>query len=524
MTTANTALPAPISTARWAAFVLVQIAVMAVAISSESLWVDEFWTAHFAQLPSWQALFDLLLIPSGSQTPLHFGYYFLWGQVFPTTELWLRLANVPFFVLGQVALFWALRAYPARLSALFLIISALHPLTWQYANESRPYIMMLAGSQMMLAYILHLHAPPSHRSAESGWPFALFAVGGVLLFGASLLGAFWVLAASLYVVEFHFRRRRLTALFKGVHLGWLLIMLAIVGVLTLYYADSLMQGARASRHASSSVATVVFAGYELLGLSGLGPGRLDLREAGVAAAKPFVLGLAVMSAILLITLLKGWLVAQRRLDRRTLVMAAGLSLFPILIVVGVGFIVHWRVLGRHLIAALPVLCLLLAVGLDEMWASTGRWRRGWRALALACLAVTLASSLAVRFLDRHAKDDYRSAAEIAVQALDQGQRVWWAADYIGADYYRLPGEFDAIGVLTSNQKPPVCHDLPGIQAVSNLDAACLAQKTAPDLVIFSKPDIFDLSGDLTRFLAAKGYRPVQTLPAFVIWRAPGPGG
>ena len=56
-------------------FALTQIAVMLVAISNESLWIDEFWTAHFGAIESFRSFYELLLVPSGSQTPLHF-----WGH------------------------------------------------------------------------------------------------------------------------------------------------------------------------------------------------------------------------------------------------------------------------------------------------------------------------------------------------------------------------------------------------------------------------------------------------------------
>ena len=60
-------------------FVLVQIAVMLLAISNESLWIDEFWTAQFGAMESFKDFYELLLIPSGSQTRLRFLHFYLWG-------------------------------------------------------------------------------------------------------------------------------------------------------------------------------------------------------------------------------------------------------------------------------------------------------------------------------------------------------------------------------------------------------------------------------------------------------------
>ena len=127
-------------------------------MSGESFWIDEFWNAYFISLPSLQQLIDALLAPYGSQTPLHFVYGYFWGQLFPSSELSLRLSNLPLFVLGQAALYWGLRAYPRRLAFMMLYLSAVHPMVWQYANELRPYVMIYAGSEMILAYLLHIHA------------------------------------------------------------------------------------------------------------------------------------------------------------------------------------------------------------------------------------------------------------------------------------------------------------------------------------------------------------------------------
>ena len=110
MTRTRLALPARPWLA--AGFLLLQVGVMLVAISRESFWIDEFWSAYFASLDSVRQLVELLMIPSGSQTPFHFAYGFLWGQFFPLSEAGLRLSNLPLFLLGQASLWWALRAYP----------------------------------------------------------------------------------------------------------------------------------------------------------------------------------------------------------------------------------------------------------------------------------------------------------------------------------------------------------------------------------------------------------------------------
>jgi uncharacterized membrane protein len=513
-------------------FVLLQVGVMLVAISGESLWIDEFWTAHFASLDSWSTLFELLMVPSGSQTPLHFIYYHVWGLLFEPTELALRLANLPLFVLGQVCLFWALRDHDARFAVFMLVLSAMHPMVWQYANEARPYIMMVAGAQMVLAYLLHLRvvalASESSDAALAGAPrqvrplfTAVFAVGAVLLFGASMLGAFWVLAAAVYIIHLHQRHLGWRYLAQGLAPLWIAALLSAMALLSLYYLNSLLQGGGASRISSTTVATLLFNGYELLGLSGIGPGRLDLRANGMAALAPHAVALFVMTCVVALVLLTGLRAAHRRLGTPALLALGALALLPAAIVVASGFIMHWRVLGRHLVAEVPLLSLVAALGMARLAGpSGGRWRPARVVLALAYLALLVVSAASMRFADRHQKDDYQTAAAIARQGLLDGQQVWWVADFLGAHYHGLPGDFDYMGELTSVHTPPACHDRPGVQAAANLSADCLRGLSEPDLVVLSRPETFDKSGDVVRYLNARGYVKVRDLPAISIWQPP----
>lgn len=501
------------------AFVLIQIGVMLVAISSESLWIDEFVTAYFTSLRTLQELYEMLLVPSGSQTPLHFAYYFFWGKLGGSSELFLRFANIPLFVLGQLALYWALRSYSRNLSILVLVVGALHPMVWMYTNEARQYIMMYAGAQMILAYMINLHAE-GRRDRISPLASAIFVVGAILLFGSSLLGAFWVFSAFLYIAYFHYRNLDWRYLTRGASLLLVLIFAAVIAALLIYYVNSLLQGAGASRLSSTTAATVAFAIYELLGLSGVGPSRLQLRATGAAALGQYTIWLIPMTGVVLVTLTAGLIEAKKRLGATTLVVLFALALFPVAVVVTSGFVMHWRVLGRHLIAMLPVVNLLLAVGMASLLVKSTR--PAWMlrsAVAVACLLLLTVSSLSLRFSERHRKDDYRSAVAIAQEAVSKGQRVWWAAANLGANHYGLAGEFDFMGEMTGATKPIECADRSSVQPVAHASANCLQQLSSPDVVIFSKPDVFDASGAIAEYLKEGGFSPVQYLPAFVVWRS-----
>ncbi len=516
---------------RWSlgGFVLLNAGLMLIAVGNDSFWIDEFWNAHFASLGSFGSLYDALREPYGSQTPLHFVYGYLWAQIAPATEYGLRLSNLPLFVLGQAALFWALRGYPKPMAYSMLLVSALHPMVWQYANEFRPYIMMYAGAEMLLAYMLHIEAAHQGNRPSSHLGSLVFLVGGILLFGASLLGVFWVASACAYVLYFRLKyspQRR-----PGAGLTYLCVgvFIAAIGLLAAYYFNSLLNGAGGSRLSGPTAGSMLFAVYELLGLSGIGPGRLDLRDGGVASLRPHAFALVCAAVLVLATLAAGLREAKAALGERALGLVLVLGLFPVAVVVAAGFVMHWRFLGRHMIATLPLLNLLFALGLARLWRHRReRFAHGNALLPkliptlipVLFLAAFVASSLSFRFADRHRKEDYQSASGIAKQALAAGKRVWWVADVLGARYYGLPGEFDYMGELTNKHRPYECLDRPGVQSVGEAPAQCLGRLARPDVVILSRPETFDRFGVIASYLQARNFVKVSELAAFTVWRPP----
>ena len=224
--------------------------------------------------------------------------------------------------------------------------------------------------------------------------------------------------------------------------------------------------------------------------------------------------------LILMILAKGIQEAKRLLGIRSLILVGALGVAPVAIVIFSGFAMHWRVLGRHLIATLPLLNLLIAIGLAKLYERETVRLWSWRsAIAVCFLLAFVYSSLSLRFADRHRKDDYRAAATLAKEELASGKRIWWAADALGARYYGLPGEFDYIGELTNIHKPYACIDQSGVQPVSAASGECLAKLLRPDTVILSKPEAFDKNGAIAAYLRAGNFAHARELPAFTIWRA-----
>ena len=101
---------------------------------------------------------------------------------------------------------------------------------------------------------------------------------------------------------------------------------------------------------------------------------------------------------------------------------------------------------------MPIWFCLLALGLSALWDH----REGWmgRPLLEAYLLLSLCSCLSIRFAARHQRDDYRDAAQTAINALRQHQVVWWSADSGCAQYYKLPLDTQPNGKNPTLSLPP----------------------------------------------------------------------
>src|SRR5712691_2954138 len=85
------------------------------AISSGSLWVDEFGTWFLTRsdsIPDWWTRFQSWP-DSDSQIPLYHFFMYGWTKVIGTDALAMRASNVGMFVVANLALFWPFRSQPS---------------------------------------------------------------------------------------------------------------------------------------------------------------------------------------------------------------------------------------------------------------------------------------------------------------------------------------------------------------------------------------------------------------------------
>ena len=477
--------------------------VCALGISHQSLWIDETYTALKAQqttLPNW---WHEMRRAGGSdmQMPLYMIWIWVCGKFVGSSEIALRAVNLFWILPGLIALWFAVARQPRLQLAIFLV-TIFSPFVWYYLDEARPYAMQIGASLFLAAALCRWSEKPiSPSSGESIWAWG-FVVALLALSGASMLGMIWV-GAAIVAVIFLTSKERLLKLARDHIFAWLAAV-ALLAALGFYYLWTLKAGARASDVATTDLKNVAFIGYELLGFAGLGPGRLEIRDGGLQVFKPYAPELALFAWPVLALIFFAIRCLIQNYPRKKFLGLAVIVAAPAIFILAAGFVLHFRVLGRHFAPLLAVAVFLLGVGVSAAW------RRGaaGKILVVGFFALCLASGFSLRFATRHAKDDYRSAAGLARAALAHGETVWWSADASAAGYYQL--------LVTTN-----LTETGKAFAMINPPMEFLAANAPADVVIISRPDIYDPHGTLAAFLAQNDFKKAAILPAFVVWEKSG---
>jgi hypothetical protein len=464
------------------------------AISQQSFWIDEAMTETFATVPRIGVFWKKVTteMTSEVQMPLYMIYAWGWQRIFGGSEYSLRLANYPWFLLGQFAgaFIWADR----RKGLLFIAVAACSSFIWFYLNEARPYILEYGAACIVVLFLCFL----LREDSVSSWKYWLFSFGVVALAGANMLGAFWVGTAIAIATFLLLRKRVRPPLFP------LLSCAAALLILGSYYLWTLLIGARAT-YAHESILNILYLFYELGGFVGLGPGRLDVREHALASFYPYLIPVGVFASLVFFILLGLWKTGAREQDRSILVATAVFALPPLFLLSIIGMFVDFRVLGRHVMPAAPLIFVLITLGIDT---SLRRGTVFGRALVVSFFFLSLVSCFGVRFFPWHMKDDYRGAARAVSAMLADHQVAWWCASKEGGEYYHLPldGAPDRDGRL--------------FVYVRNPNAEGLQKLPAPAVVALSKGDLYDENGTIAAMLKEQQFIQRQTLPAFSIWERP----
>jgi len=480
--------------------VLATLVAAFLAVSADSLWIDEAFSAHFAVAPDLAGWWRTLKAtgPPDVQMPLYMGFLWAWEKLFGSSEWALRAANIPWFLLAQAAYWVGLRRWP-RLQLAAVLCGACDPFLWRYFNEARPYAMQYSGAAVVVSCLAWLAGESGPVLIGGGWLFAFG--GGLFVLCASVtLGIPWAGAAVLSFLCLAWRGARIARSLSAIAVcaAWVLAL----GGLAAYDVWTSGHTPGGTLRYDHRLGTLCFAAYELLGFTGLGPSRISVTE----EHEPSVFFPFIGSLTLFAILLAGMVAFAVRaffsnVDTRRAWAAVSYLAPPLLILSAIAIRRGWHATGRHFTPASPVIVLTVALAIAAAWREKSRWRVGWTG---AFLLVWLISSLEVRFAMRHRRDDYRDAARTALTALAQGKHVWWVAADLAGRYYHLP--------LTGNPR-----DAARAYEISCPKWPAIADLPAPDEVFLSKPPIFDPSDNVTAYLRLHHYHPDGELPAFTIW-------
>lgn len=490
---------------RWSATVwgVVAFLVLIVAVSPDSLEMEEAQTWEYARLDSVDAVWSTLSEDprSTAQMPLAMLAQWGWARWAGTSEFGLRSINILWAALAIGVLVVVARAISISWLPMFF---AIQPFAWYAMNEARPWMMQMAGGVLLLAGTVWA----VQKSKFDLGNLAAICGGSVLLAGGNMLGLLPVASVFTGLI--------IQGIWRHLPGNWAAkMLLAVTGVtlgsLCFYYAATVLRGAGGSTIWAVTPLNVAFVAYEFLGLQGLGPGRQTLRAIFKGLESPAPIFYALPGLLLLIgchfavlaAAFKSWLTRECHTPRpsmerlRIWMMCVGVCLQSALLMYLVGSLMALPFWGRHLVGAFPFFVTGLALVIQ--FAHQGLWRKFGRAASALLVVLLLTGSLLMRFSPVQAKDDYRSAAAQARQLAGANRSVLWCADESAARYYGVP--------FSPLLRPG------GIVPAANIEPAL---SLPPDVVILSKPDTFDYTRAVRSLVDRHPYREVKAFRAFRI--------
>jgi hypothetical protein len=499
----------PLSRAVIVTVLVASFMVASFAISSQSYWIDEALSLIVAMAPSPAEAWKYMQAVSGStlQMPLYQAYLYGWHKIFGGGEWAMRASNLPWFLFGQLAFLVLLRHRP-RLALIACLLAVVSPILWMYLDETRPYVMQYAAACWLVAAIVRLTSDEPLPSTTYSWLLtAALGASVVVLFSSSLIGVIWAAAYTL-ALFFILRSRansEATGRSKNVWLVLLVTAALLVGFAS-YYAFTWSDAGRGYHRSGPSLLSVPFIAYELLGFSGFGPGKIEMRAEPIASVMRSIPSLAPLAVILgLLGVYAARLCVKRaNCPRKAIVVWAVALGLPLVAIFGAMFLFDHRPLPRHFIPALPAVLLAIAALVQSALQARPLF---WRAVALALPVLWLFSSLSFRWQPVHAKDNYREASAVAAAALRENREVWWAADPAAAYIYFTPIALEEVPGRAWAMQAPSWDDI--------------RFKFPPRVIVISKPDIYDPQGAVARYAAENRFVVARQLQAFTIFTREG---
>jgi hypothetical protein len=497
----------PLSGALVGAFVATWVAFL--AVSGQSFWIDEANSAFKAVAPTWAEFCARMVEYRGSdlQMPGYMGLLWAWEKAWGPSEFGLRSLNILFFCLAIFIVGLALNS-SRKVKVLFVLFSCSSAFVWAYLDEARPYMMQFLGSSLAAVGLINLHQGvwPSFRMSDL--VFTLLGLG--VLFASSLSTVFFVFFLGLALLACLFLQDKLRFILRQkLALTAIVFFLGYGAVFGGYYYWTLALGAKASGVGKTNLSSFLFCFYESLGFLGLGPSRADLRVSPFASLHSFAIPLLCYGAGLTIFLgFVFYMTSKRPLSSQALPWPIFAALFfALTFSFTAGLVVPFRVTGRHLMPFFPFALLGLAFLSAHAF---GQSKHRSVFFISVYLVLALASCFSLRSATRHAKDDYRGAAEWVLDHRHPSDVVWWAADPAGGMFYKV------LPIGNNPQLNPLAFGLPLMNPVY----AELEKAPFPRLIALSKLDVYDAHGGIQQWLKIKSFQQVASFKSFTIWAYP----
>lgn len=445
--------------------------------------MDEGGTIFRSMMPTLDDWWRMMLQLRGSDVlmPVYMLYAWFWHNIIgATSEYALRASNLPWLVLTVVILsrvrFWPL-------------VCLVSPFVLYFVNDFRPYSMQIAAGACAAASLIRWidgAKQPGFQGVHAVCASCVFLIIG------SLTGAVWAAGvAAGAVLSRPDCLRRMDFWMRAI--PWMVIALTAGG----FYAYMMHLGYRAAGIPDAGILNVLFGLYEMTGLLGLGPGKNELRSS-LSTLIPHLWLLIPGALFIGAAWLCGFAHWAKGASRMALVGAVTAVLLPLVVLAVMGILLDFRVVGRHLSPGIPAILLPLAVCLQV----DGPRRKLVRTLGgIACVFMII-SSANVRLQKRHANDDYRTATDIAINALKEGKRVLWQADMNTPRYYayRTGG-------------------MPMVNAIQVLESDAPTSLLSADLVLINRPDLRHRGVDYQADLKRSFFEQEAVFTGFEVWKS-----
>jgi uncharacterized membrane protein len=427
-------------------------------LGTQSLWSDEGFTWTIAAKPLGAAMSQVA--DTESTPPLYYLLVWAWEHVFGSSELALRSLSA-LFGTATIAVVYAIGARLAsrRVGLAAAALAAVSPLLVWYSQEARAYALLVLLVALSFLFLLERRLVP------------------------------WALVAALAVATHYF------AIFPvAAEAAWLI-------------ARERPRGraiAAAALPALTAVALVPLALHQGDHVPRPWTDLFSLRQQSSQAAQQFLVGLTwtgfthrVAVPVLAVLVLAGVALLARRgagAERRAALPVAAVAGAALLVPLAIGLVADNYVAARNLLAALPLLFVLVALGA----AGRAGGRAGLAIVATTCVLFT-ALTVAMNADSDLQRDDWRGVADALGPA--RGPRA-----------VIVVNEFENSRVVRyylRDARPgnPPATEVAVIGRTSELPQAFAGQPPAPGLTATGSTDIRGIG--VVRFTAP---RPVQ-LPA-----------